>query len=84
MGKTMLLVQKWPFFHFFFLGNISQENVLYDILKGKNIFLGVVIVATLVGNQSERSKFRLDQSESRIWPCDFYDVTNQGFNHVTP
>ena len=24
----------------FFLGNIGQENVLYDILEGKNAFLG--------------------------------------------
>ena len=37
----MVLVQKWPFFHFFFfLRNIGQENVFYDILEGKNSFLG--------------------------------------------
>ena len=36
----MLLVQKWPFFQLFFLGNISQENVIYDILERKNAFLG--------------------------------------------
>ena len=24
----------------FFLGNIGQENVFYDILEGKNAFLG--------------------------------------------
>ena len=36
----MVLVQKWPFFHFFFLGNIGQENVFYDILERKNAFLG--------------------------------------------
>ena len=36
----MVLVQKWPFFNLFFLGNISQENVFYDILEGKNAFLG--------------------------------------------
>ena len=36
----MVLVQKWPFFHFFFLGNIGQENVFYDILEKKNAFLG--------------------------------------------
>ena len=37
----MVLVQKWPFFQlFFFLGNIRQENVLYDILERKNTFLG--------------------------------------------
>ena len=36
----MVLVQKWPFFQFFFLGNISHENVFYFILEGKNAFLG--------------------------------------------
>ena len=34
------MVQKWPFFILFFLGNIGQENVFYDILKRKNAFLG--------------------------------------------
>ena len=36
----MVLVQNWPFFHLFILGNIGQENVFYDILEGKNAFLG--------------------------------------------
>ena len=36
----MVLVQKWPFFQLFFLGNIGQENVFYDILEPKNPFLG--------------------------------------------
>ena len=31
----MLLVQKWPFFQLFFLGNIGQGNVFYDILERK-------------------------------------------------
>ena len=36
----MVLVQKWPFFKLFFLGNIGQDNVFYDILEGKkNAFL---------------------------------------------
>ena len=35
----MALVQKWPFFQLFFLGNISQGNVFYDILDRKNAFL---------------------------------------------
>ena len=35
----MVLVQKWQFFQLFFLGNIVQENVFYDILKLKNAFL---------------------------------------------
>ena len=36
----MVLVQKWPFFQLFFLGNIGQENVCYDILERNNDFLG--------------------------------------------
>ena len=40
-GLPMVLVQKWPFFKLFFLGNIGQENFFYDdILKRKNAFLG--------------------------------------------
>ena len=36
----MVLVQKWPFFQVcFFQGNIGQENVFYDILERKNVFL---------------------------------------------
>ena len=36
----MVLVKIWPFFQLFFLGNIGQENAFYDILEGKNAFLG--------------------------------------------
>ena len=36
----MVLVQKWPFFHLCFLGNIDQEKVFYDILERKKAFLG--------------------------------------------
>ena len=36
----MVLVQKWQFFILFFLGNIDQENVFYDILERKNAFVG--------------------------------------------
>ena len=36
----MVLVQKWPFFKAFFLGNIGQGNVFYDILGRKNAILG--------------------------------------------
>ena len=36
----MVLVQKWPFFQLFFLGNVGEENVCYDILERKNTFLG--------------------------------------------
>ena len=35
----MGLVQKWPFFQLFFLGNIGHENVFSDILEQKNAFL---------------------------------------------
>ena len=36
----MGLVQKWPIFQLFFLGNIGQENVFDDILEPKNAFVG--------------------------------------------
>ena len=36
----MVFVQKWPFFQVFFLGNIGQKHVSYDILQRKNAFLG--------------------------------------------
>ena len=36
----MVLVQKWPFFQLFFLGNIGKENVFNDILERKNAILG--------------------------------------------
>ena len=36
----MLLVQERAFFQLFFLGNVRQENVFYDILERKNGFLG--------------------------------------------
>ena len=39
MGKPLVLVQKWPFFEVFFLANIGQENVFYDILERNNAFL---------------------------------------------
>ena len=35
----MVLIQKWPFFQLFFLGNIGLKNVFYDILQRKNAFL---------------------------------------------
>ena len=36
----MVLVQKWPFFQLFLLGNIGQEEVFYDILEIENAFVG--------------------------------------------
>ena len=35
----MVLIQKWPFFHVLFLGNIGLEDVFYYILERKNAFL---------------------------------------------
>ena len=37
----MVLVQKCPFFQLFFLGNIGQENVFYDILERKTPFWAI-------------------------------------------
>ena len=36
----MVLVQKWQIFLLFFLGNVGQENIFYDILERKDAFLG--------------------------------------------
>ena len=36
----MVLVQKWPFFQLFSLGNIGHKNVFCDSLERKNAFLG--------------------------------------------
>ena len=41
-------------------------------------------MAHMVGSQSERSKFVLDQSESRISPMWLIDVTTIVLAHVTP
>ena len=35
----MVFVKKWPFFQHFFLGNMAQKKVFYDILERKNAFL---------------------------------------------
>ena len=42
-GLTHGLVQKWPFFQLFFVGNTGQEYVFYDILERKNAFVGYEI-----------------------------------------
>ena len=39
-GGPMVLVQNWPFFRLFFFGGMGQENVFYDILERRNVFLG--------------------------------------------
>ena len=39
-GLTHGFAQKLVIFLCFFLGNIGQENVFYDILERKNAFLG--------------------------------------------
>ena len=39
-GLTHGFGQQLAVFPPFFLGNIGQENVFYDILEGKNAFLG--------------------------------------------
>ena len=36
----MVLVQKGAFFQVFFLGDVGQENVFYDILERKSAFRG--------------------------------------------
>ena len=38
-GLTHDYGQKFDIFHLFFVRNIGQENVFYDILEQKNVFL---------------------------------------------
>ena len=35
----MVLVQNYRFFQIYFLSNIGQENVFYDVLERKNALL---------------------------------------------
>ena len=39
-GLTLGFCPKIAIFPIFFLGNVGQENVFYDILQRKNAFLG--------------------------------------------
>ena len=39
----MVLLHKWPFFQRFYIGNIGQENIFYDILERKIAFVGYKI-----------------------------------------
>ena len=34
------MVQKWPSYQLFLLGNKGQKNIFYDILERENVFLG--------------------------------------------
>ena len=52
----MVLVQKWPFFQLFFLGNIGHKNVSYDILQRKNAFLAYKIKKFKKSKNSHFSK----------------------------
>ena len=40
MGLTDGFSPKMTLFPTFFLGNIGQQNVFFDILQQKNVFLG--------------------------------------------
>ena len=67
-SKPMVLVQKWSFFQVFFLENICQKNVFYDILERQNAFLGY---------KNEKSK------KSKNWHfCNFSFLGNIGQENV--
>ena len=57
----MVLVQKWPFLQLLFLGNIGQENAIYDILERKEAFLGYK-------RRSSRSR-KIHILHKRVIPC---------------
>ena len=70
----MVLVKKWPFFHVFFLGNIGQENVFYNILEIKNAYLALK-TTRLKSRKSEIFPKGLTHSFGQnmaIFPCLFF------------
>ena len=67
----MVLVQKWPFFQLFLLGNIGQENVFYDILERKNAFLGYKI------NKIKKSKNWHFSNGVNPWHNEPHRLSNQ-------
>ena len=69
----MVLVKKWPFFLLSFLGNISQENVFYDILQRKNAFLGYKNKKFKTSKNWHFSK-GLTHGFAQKWPFFFYDI----------
>ena len=49
----MVLVQKWPFFQLFFLGNIGQENAFRQTLLCVTLTIiaeGAFVIAKIFGN----------------------------------
>ena len=74
----MVLVQKWPFFQVFFLGNIGQENVFYDILERKNAFLAYK------NNKFKESKnWHFSMVLVQKWPFfELFFITNIGKENV--
>ena len=67
----MVLIQKWPIFHLFFLGNICQKNVFYDILERKNAFLD------FKNNKFEKSKNWHFSKGVNLW---FWSINGHFFN----
>ena len=47
------MVKKWVFFHVFFLGNIGQENVFYNILEKKEASGQAIKTTGLKSHKSE-------------------------------
>ena len=79
----MVLVQKWPFFQLFFLGNIGKENIFYDILERKNVFL------SYKNNKSKKSKNLRFSKGVNAWFCsknghfcNFFFIGNIGQENV--
>ena len=56
-GLTHFWSKNWTYFDLFFLSNISQKNVFYDILKRKNAFLGY------------KNSRKIEIFPKRIFPC---------------
>ena len=72
----MVLDQKWPFFQLFFLSNIGQKNLFYDILERKNACLGYK-------NEEFKKSENWDFSKKKKWPFfQLFFLGNRGHKNV--
>ena len=71
-GWPMVLVQKWSFFHVFFLGNIDHENLFYNILEQKNAFLAFKKNTFKKSQNLDFCKGHSFGQKRAIFPCLFF------------
>ena len=67
----MVLVQKWPFFQLFVLGNMGQENVFRQTVLCVTLAIiaeGAFVIAKIFGN------FQIEREMKRFGPCGDFPI----------